>query len=163
MNDVTIRAAVAEDAAVIAGFANQFNALEGKSAELYTEALVRAHAFGPEPAFAALVAEQDGAPVGYATFHNSFDSDRAMRTVWLLDLFVMEQARGQGIGQRLMAAVARAAVERGAGSLWWGVRSDNARARRFYARLGAVDDDARILELAGDALRALADTETGSA
>ena len=57
----------------------------------------------------------------------------------------------------------RAGEERGAHCLWWGVRSANRRARDFYAGLGAKDDDARFLELNGDAMLRLArEAETTS-
>ena len=55
-----------------------------------------------------------------------------------------------------MAKVAGAAVGLGCVSLWWGVRSCNRKARDFYKDLGAFDDNARILELAGPALAKLA-------
>ena len=41
-------------------------------------------------------------------------------------------------------------------SVWWGVLSSNRKARDFYAAIGARDEDARILELDGPALAALA-------
>jgi ribosomal protein S18 acetylase RimI-like enzyme len=81
---------------------------------------------------------------------------RPARSVWLDDIFVDEPARGRGVGRRLLVAVAAVAVNRGARSVWWGVRSSNHRARAYYAKLGATDDNARILELNEPALSALA-------
>lgn len=153
---ITVRMARPGDAAEIARLANLLSRHEGLEDELFTEEQVARDGFGKDPAFQVLLAELDGEAVGYALFTEGYNTDIPARAVWLDDLFVDEPARGRGIGRRLLAAVARIAVERGARSVWWGVRSTNQRARAFYARLGAKDDDARILELNDAALTALA-------
>ncbi len=156
-NDITIRPARVEDAGAIAAMANELNLFEGKPGDVYSGELFEAQAFGAAPLFSVLVAEVDGERVGYALFHDSYNPEIAGPEVWLHDVFVREHARSRGVGRRLMAAVARATVERGATALSWGVLSANRRARAFYAGLGAKDEDARILELDGEALRDLAD------
>ena len=154
--DVVIRPAAPQDAAAIAILANKLSRHEGLGDDVFSEEQVLRDGFGDRPAFQALIAERLGQPVGYALFTDGYNTDIAARAVWLDDLFVDESARGKGIGRRLLAAVARIAVERGARSVWWGVRSSNRQARRFYAGLGAKDDDARILELNDAALTAIA-------
>ena len=156
MTDIVIRPASADDAATIARLANLLNRSEGLDDSIFTEDLIRRDGFGPNPAFSLLMAERGGEALGYAMFHDSHNSETPARGLWLVDLYVLESARGLGIGRRLMAAVAWAGKERGALSLWWGVRSANRKARVFYAGLGAKDDDARILELNGDAMLRLA-------
>ncbi len=156
-NDITIRPGRAAGARALAALANKLNVFEGKPGDLYSEELVKAQAFGATPLFSVLVAEVDGELVGYAFFHDSYNSEIAAPGVWLVDLFVREQARSLGVGRRLMAAVARATLARGGTVLWWGVLSSNRRARAFYAGLGAKDEVARILELDGEALESLAD------
>ncbi len=154
-NQATIRPAAAADAGAIAEMANELSRLHGKPDDLYSAELVAAQAFGEAPLFSILVAEHDGMLVGYAFFEDTFNSDNAARGLWLLDLFVRDSARRQGIGQGLLAA-ARETLARGGKSLLWGVLSDNADARAFYAGIGARDEDARILELDGEALTGLA-------
>lgn len=156
--NVLIRRAEAKDAVAIARLANLLSRHEGLGDDVFSEDQVRRDGFGDHPAFQVLLADADGQPVGYALFTDGYNTDIAARAVWLEDLFVNESARGHGIGRRLLAAVARIAVERGARSVWWGVRSSNRSARDFYATLGATDDDARILELNDAALTALAET-----
>ena len=158
MSATRVRPAHVGDAAAIASLANQHQALDGRQDDLYSARLIEDHAFGPDPAFEAVVAEHDGAVAGYATFGDMYNPDLAVRSLWVCDLFVTESARGRGIGRKLLAAVARIAVARGRASVAWGVYTANTKARRFYASLGARDEDARVLELDGAALTDLADT-----
>ena len=156
MASVTIRKAIAADAAAIARLANLFGKLEGEADDIFSAAIVLRDGFGPKPAFEVLLAEQDGRAAGYALFDEFYNSEIPGRGIWLSDLFVDPDLRGQGLGKRLMAAVASEAVARGCVSLWWGVRNRNAKARAFYETLGVKDDDARILELNEDALERVA-------
>ncbi len=153
---LSIRPAVVGDAAAIARLANALSRHEGLGDKVFSEVRVREDGFGESPAFTVIVAELDGEAVGYALVQPFYNTDLACRGLWLSDLFVVDGLRGRGIGRKLAAAVARRAVDTGACSLWWGVFSANAQARAFYAGLGARDDDARILELAGPTLEALA-------
>ncbi len=54
------------------------------------------------------------------------------------ELFVSAQARGQGIGQALMAWVARYAASEGCGRMDWNVKASNTSGIAFYESLGAV-------------------------
>jgi ribosomal protein S18 acetylase RimI-like enzyme len=54
----------------------------------------------------------------------------------VVDFVVLPEARGQGVGGRLMAAIEADAVERGVDALDLMVAAPNASARRFYERHG---------------------------
>lgn len=136
--------------------ANALNLHEGKSQRPFTTEVVQRDGFGPDPACAILVGELGDQVVGYALFLPGYNSDLAARALFLVDLFVVETARGHGVGRALMAAVAAEAVRRGASCMLWGVRTANSEARAFYRRIGARDEDARILELHGPTFSALA-------
>ncbi len=158
--EVRIRAAVRQDAAAVAALGNSLNRQHGLP-ETFTEATVLRDGFDGPQRFSLLVAEaQDRSGeriVGYALYHPQYNSDKPGWGLWLVDLFVAPELRGRGLGRRLLAGVAAEAVATGAVSLWWGVTSANRDARAFYAALGARDEDARILELDGTALEALAE------
>ena len=85
----------------------------------------------------ALVVELEGAVEGVALFYEGLGSFRARPFLYLEDLVVSEAARSCGIGEALMAALAREAVSRNALRLEWVVLHWNERAMRFYDRLGA--------------------------
>jgi GNAT superfamily N-acetyltransferase len=85
----------------------------------------------------ALVAELDGAVEGVALFYEGLGTFRARPFLYLEDLVVSEAARSRGVGEALMAALAREALSRNALRIEWAVLDWNARAISFYDRLGA--------------------------
>ena len=155
--EIVIRRARPGDAAVLAELANALDLDQGGSGRAYSESIVRRDGFGRDPAVTFLIAERRGLAVGYAMFCKFYNSDRALRGLFLNDLYVAPQARREGLGRRLMAAVAGEARKHGGCCIWWGVYSANRRARAFYDSLGARDEDARIQELDGEAFASLAD------
>lgn len=154
---VRVRTAGPGDVADLVRMANLLNRHEGLADDAHTGAGMADALFGPRSVCHALVAERDGRPVAYALFSETYNSDRAVRGLWMIDFFVLEEARGQGVGRALGAAVARTARERGCGSIWGAARVANRAARAFYAAMGARDDDVRVLQMDGEALEALAE------
>ncbi|MDE4142810.1 MULTISPECIES: GNAT family N-acetyltransferase [Rhodobacterales] len=113
--------------------------------------------FGADPAFGALLAEA-GPPVaartvGASLFSPVFSTVRGAAGVYVADLWVAADVRGQRLGQRLLAAVLQEAQRRwDARFLKLNVYDDSPDARRFYDRLGfkpAVSQTEMILDEAG--------------
>jgi len=156
MSSVRVRGALPAEAAILAQMANDLNDHVGIHGRPFTPERVLADGFGPEAAFTPLVAELDGAVVGYAFFSAGYNTDVAARSIFLHDLFVTPAARGRGVGHALMVAVAAETVRAGCVLLEWGVHTANARALEFYRRLGAVAAEVRIMGVSGERLRALA-------
>ena len=108
----------------------------------------------------ALVAELEGRIEGMALFYEGLGTFRAKPFLYLEDLVVSETARSRGVGEALMAALAREAVSRDALRIEWAVLDWNKDAMRFYDRLGAqrphewVKHTLEGLELEGVARRA---------
>lgn len=138
--NVTIRACRPDDAETLVALIREL--AEYEKLEHYAQATpeaLRIHLFGPRPAAESILAETeaDGAAVGFALFFPTFSTFRGQPGLYLEDIFVREPYRGQGIGKRLLAALARIAVERGCGRLEWSVLDWNTPAIGFYRRLGA--------------------------
>lgn len=93
--------------------------------------------FGEQPAFEGILAELNGEVVGYLLYTFTYDTDRTLRILYVLDLLVTEKARAQGIGRRLMEQASVIAKARGAGELMWAVYKHNKVAENFYKALGA--------------------------
>jgi GNAT superfamily N-acetyltransferase len=84
-----------------------------------------------------LGARLDGRLVGYACLYWHFGSLAACESVLLNDLYVVEEARGRGVGRALIAATAEVARERGAAYVEWSTAPDNVTAQRLYDSTGA--------------------------
>ncbi len=155
---LSIRAATADDAALIAQFIRELAEYERlPDAAVATAEDLRAQLFGPHPAAEVLVAEADGEPAGFALFFHNFSTFLGKRGLYLEDLFVRPAFRDLGVGRHLMASLARIAVQRDCGRFEWSVLDWNAPAIGFYRTLGATGmDDWTVQRLEGDALRSLA-------
>jgi GNAT superfamily N-acetyltransferase len=137
------RAVLSDKAALLAmieAFERHLNAIHPAEHPVRpTEALARAAGLlcGPDPAFIALIAERDGAALGYISFQAILWMDDAAPAVWLSDLFVVEGARGAGVGAALLEGARAHARSIGAQRLVWTVWDRNAPAMAFYGRQGA--------------------------
>jgi GNAT superfamily N-acetyltransferase len=86
-----------------------------------------------------LVAELSGRIEGMAIFWQGLGSSfRARPFLYLEDLVVDPAARSKGVGEALMAALAREGVARGCLRLEWAVLDWNVDALRFYRRIGGA-------------------------
>jgi GNAT superfamily N-acetyltransferase len=157
VSDVTIRPAAVEDVPAILELIRALGDFERLAHEVETtEALLREHGFGPRPSYQALLAEEGGGAIGFALYFFTFSTFKARPTLYLEDLFVRPEARGRGIGRRLLAALARIAVERRCGRMEWSVLDWNP-AREFYFKLGArAMDDWTVFRMTPEAFGRLA-------
>ncbi len=118
--------------------------------------------FGETPTAWCHVAEVDGEVVGIAVWYLSFSTWTGGNGIWLEDLFVLPEHRGSGLGQALLAALARVCVERGYQRLEWWVLDWNEPSIGFYRSLGAqAMDEWTTYRLTGEALDGLAAQNDG--
>jgi GNAT superfamily N-acetyltransferase len=115
------------------------------------------HLFGARPMAEVAIGEVDGAAQGFALFFHNFSTFEGRPGIYLEDLFVQPEARGQGLGRALLVHLAALAAERGCARLEWAVLDWNAPAIGFYEKLGARElSDWRVMRVDGDALKTLA-------
>ena len=93
--------------------------------------------FNSNPAFLGIVAEHDGEVIGYLLYHFGYDVDYATRTLHVIDLYVGENWRRQGIGQALIKQARDICRSFCGTQLFWAVYEPNKSAIQFYERLGA--------------------------
>ena len=145
LTNIRIRFATVDDAGLLLRLIRELAAYErAPNAVVATEEDLRRYGFGPERQFEALLAFLDGESAGFALFHPRFSTWLGRPGVYLEDLFVIQAARGRGVGRRLMTRLAAIAVERGWERIDFQVLDWNP-ARGFYRRLG--------IEYLGDWLR----------
>jgi GNAT superfamily N-acetyltransferase len=116
--------------------------------------------FGDRPRFHVVLAEWDGAAVGYAFYFFNYSTWQGRPGLYLEDLFVVPEYRGWGIGKALLVHLARIAVEKGCARYQWQVLDWNEPAIRFYEAMGArVMREWLDVRVTGDALSRLAAAE----
>jgi len=114
-------------------------------------------ASGPSPRFRTLLGEVDGQVVGYAIYFFTYSTFLAKPTLYLEDIFVLPEFRGQGAGKALFRACAAEAVREGCGRMEWQVLDWNKPSIDFYERAGArLQKEWVPCRLTGEALEALA-------
>ncbi|QYF95575.1 GNAT family N-acetyltransferase [Massilia sp. PAMC28688] len=142
----TVRPAAACDSPALLALMRELAVFEGYSAQFRVteqDLLARGLQADGSPQFAALVAQAGNGPLlGYAvTCLLPFTFDLRPSLV-LKELYVLAQARGQGIGQALMAGVLAQAHQHGCGRIKWDVLPHNHAAKAFYRAFGARQDTA---------------------
>jgi GNAT superfamily N-acetyltransferase len=156
--EVRIVPAVAADAEEILGFIRALAVYEKLEHEVTTDAeTLRRSLFGPKAHAEVLFLEEGEKKVGFALFFHSFSTFMGLPGIYLEDLFVRPEARGRGYGKKLLAHLARLAVERGCGRLEWSVLDWNRPAIDFYLKLGAQPmAEWTVHRLTGEQLAAVA-------
>jgi GNAT superfamily N-acetyltransferase len=155
---VSIRAAIRADVPQILAFIRALAAYEREpEAVVATEEDLLNDGFGPNPYYFCLIAENDGAPAGFALYFFNYSTWIGRPGIYLEDLFVLPEFRGLGIGKALLRQVAAIAVERDCRRLQWEVLDWNTPAIDFYRAMGAEFlDEWRNVRISGVALSQLA-------
>ena len=156
---VRIRSAVRADTATILALIRDLADYEKLLHEVVaTQDDLDAALFCASPKVFCLIAENgNGDALGFALYFFSFSTFLGRHGVYLEDLFVLPDARGQGIGKALLSRLAQIALDNQCGRLEWSVLDWNTPAIEFYRSLGAVPMDGwTVNRVTGDALATLA-------
>lgn len=101
-----------------------------------TEALLAENLFKNRYA-EVIMAELAQKPIGFALFFHTFSTFLGKPGLYLEDLFIEEAYRGNGYGKKILAFLAKLAVDRDCGRLEWSVLDWDERAINFYKSLEA--------------------------
>ena len=109
-----IRAATRRDAATIFALIRGLADYEKLSHEVEASiGRIRQHGFGRRRYFETLLCFDGPRAVGFALYFFTYSTFLARPSLYLEDLFVRPEERGQGAGKAILAALARIAVARG--------------------------------------------------
>jgi GNAT superfamily N-acetyltransferase len=156
--EITIRPAGEHEVSAILQFIRDLAHYEHLEHEVIaTEDTLREALFGKRAYAEVIFACLNGEPVGFALFFHNFSTFLGRAGIYLEDLYVRPEARGHGVGRRLLTWLAATAVSRGCGRLEWAVLDWNEPSIRFYRNLGAVArDEWTTYRVTGPALTQLA-------
>ncbi|MCP4679134.1 MAG: GNAT family N-acetyltransferase [Deltaproteobacteria bacterium] len=153
-----LRFATSDDAETIHRFISELAEYERdpKAVEVTPE-ILRRQMMSKRPPFECLVVEEIGAsPIGFALFFHNYSTWKGQSGLYIEDIFVSPEYRGNGIGQALIRELASIARDRNCGRMEWAVLDWNEPAIDFYKRHGAKPlEDWTIYRLTGKALEGL--------
>ncbi len=135
---ITIRFAIKADVPMIRNFIQALADYEKLSEEMIaTEKNLEDSLFGDHPQAEVLLLEDKTGVKGFALFFHNYSTFLGKRGLYLEDLFVLPQSRGNGFGKALLSELAKIALERKCGRLEWSVLDWNKPAIDFYLSVGA--------------------------
>ncbi|WP_312201418.1 GNAT family N-acetyltransferase [Kosakonia cowanii] len=151
---LTIRPACPEDASAIYDMIHELAVYEKAPQEVVTTPdEIRETLFGAGSNTEALICEIAGKTVGYAVFFTSYSTWLGRNGIYMEDLYISPDYRGQGAGRAMLKQIAQYAVQRRCGRLEWSVLDWNQPAIDFYLSIGALPQSEWVrYRLDGDAL-----------
>lgn len=161
MSTINVRQAVKSDAETIHRFIMELAIYEKAEHEVKsTVADIEATLFTDGCTAHALICELDAEPVGMAVYFFNYSTWLGQNGIYLEDLYVSPKHRGHGFGKKLMAGLARIAVEKNCGRMDWSVLDWNQPAIDVYDAIGAKPQSEWIgYRLSGTALNDMAALE----
>ena len=155
--NLNIRKASIDDVPLILKFIKELSVYEKMSKEVVaTEDILREALFGDKSYAYVLIAEIEGKPAGYALYFYNFSTFVGRPGLYVEDVYVSEEYRGQGIGTALFKYCAHIAKENKCVRMEWIVLDWNP-AREFYDHMGAKPmDEWVIYRLKGNDLNKMA-------
>jgi len=137
-----VRSATPDDVSLIfsfiqkkADFDRNIGAFSGRLQ--VTEDKIRTTLFGELPFASVVFVEAKGLAIAFALYGFRYSSFVGQPSLWLDDLYVVENQRSQGAGALLMAHLAQIAQENDCTHLAWNADARNTGGLRFYRHLGA--------------------------
>jgi GNAT superfamily N-acetyltransferase len=138
----TLRFADENDVPIILEFIKELADYEKLSHEVVAdEERLKQSLFGDAPMAEVLIAEYLTKPVGFCLFFHNYSTFLGKPGIYIEDIYVRLEHRGQGFGKSILAFLANLAVERDCGRIEWSVLDWNINALNFYNDLGATAMD----------------------
>lgn len=152
-----IRAAVKSDSTAIMQLIHDLAEYEKAPQEVQTnEAEISAALFSTDPKVFCNVIEVENDVVGIAIWFLNFSTWQGKHGIYLEDLYIKPDYRGQGFGLAMLKYLASVCVERGYGRFQWWVLDWNTPAIEFYKSQGAIAmDEWTVHRVSGENLKKL--------
>lgn len=157
-NEFKIKPATVHDVPLILSFIKELAEYEKLLHEVVaTETILKETLFGDKSHAEVIIGYLNEKPASFALYFHNFSTFLGRPGIYLEDLFVKPEARGKGIGQKMLAYLANEARSRKCSRLEWWVLDWNETAIGFYKRIGAKPmDEWTVYRLTGESLDNLA-------
>ena len=133
---ISVRAATVDDVELLHRFSIDLATYEDEPhAVTSTPQSLARDGFGENPQFAALIAERDGKPVGFALYTFNYSVWTAARGIFIEDIWVVPEERRGGVARALMKGLAEECAAKGYRRIDLNVLDWNP-ARGFYEKIG---------------------------
>lgn len=157
IDNFTIRIAKEDDIALILRFIKELADYEKLLHEVVaTEEILKETLFVKKAA-EVVIAEENNQPIGFALFFHNFSTFLGKPGLYLEDLYIRPEKRGKGYGKKLLAFLAKLALDRDCGRFEWWCIDWNEPSINFYKSIGAIPmDEWTVYRVDNDALVNLA-------
>jgi GNAT superfamily N-acetyltransferase len=98
---------------------------------------LRADCLSDKPKYQAFIGKIGNKPVSYMIYFFTYSSFLALPTLFVEDIFVLEEYRKQGVGQKMFDFLKETAKHEGCGRIEFIVLKWNTTAQDFYEKNGA--------------------------
>lgn len=136
---ITITAAKPRDARALAELLQEMNRFYGEQTVEPVDTKISnisSVLFTSSPAAYALLAWEGQELAGMAAYSFLWPAIQTTKSLYLKELYVRQDHRGNGAGRLLMRRLFKTAAEHGCSRVEWTTDVDNAEAHRFYETLG---------------------------
>lgn len=157
-----LKKANSADISAIIELMREFAEFENLSDSLeITEEKLNDLIFGENNFVQCLIAVDEETPIGYAIFFPCFSSFRGQKSVYLEDIYISENYRKYGLGEKMIKEIAKIGSSFGAVRMDFQVLKWNTPAVEFYEKHGAVmDEEERHFKFTDEAFTNLAGRST---
>ena len=157
LEDFNIRFAKREDTELVLKFIKELADYEELLDEVVADKETLEDSLFDREMAEVIIGEYQEKPVGFALFFHNFSTFLGKPGIYLEDLYVKPEYRGNGFGKNLLSFLADLTVKRNCGRLEWWVLDWNKSSIDFYESLGAkAMDEWTVYRLTGKSLQDLA-------
>ena len=155
---VTLRFATLDDTGLVLSFIKKLAEYENMSDDVEATEERLADTLFTRNVAEVIIGEYDERPVGFMLFFHNFSTFVGKPGIYLEDIFVDVDMRGNGFGKIMLSYLAELAIERDCGRLEWACLDWNEPSIEFYKSLGAVHmDEWTGYRLTGEKIKSLAE------
>ena len=160
-NKIELKFATIDDVPIILSFIKNLAEFEKLShLVVATKESLEIELFGKNPRAEVIICYFNAKAAGFALFFHNFSTFLGRSGIYLEDLYVMPEFRGNGIANKVLGFLAKLCIERNCGRLEWSCLDWNQKAIDFYIAKGATPmDDWTIYRVTGENLTTLANTK----